>query len=69
MLTNKTLITISGLSKRTYYRRLQELKNQQLIADEKNYYMEVERAEKIAVSMGFKELFEKYINNLRATNA
>jgi hypothetical protein len=64
MFNNRMLIAISGMSSRTYYRRLQELKNQRIIVEEKNYYMEVDKALQIAEAMGFKLLLEKHINKI-----
>lgn len=59
------LIEISGISARTFYRRLQELRNQKLIDEkQKNYYMEIDTAIKIAETMGFGLLLERHINKM-----
>lgn len=65
MFTNKTLIEISGMSPRTFYRRLEALRNQKIIPNEDKYYMDDERAKKIAEQMGFTIKFEIFLNKLR----
>lgn len=58
------LIAISGMSARTYYRRMEALRNQKLIEQQKFYFLEVDQAIKIAEAMGFKMLLEKHINKI-----
>jgi hypothetical protein len=56
------LINISGISARTFYRRLEELRNQKLIEEQKKYYMDLDQAKKLATAMGFLPLLEKHID-------
>lgn len=61
MFNNTLLIEISGLKERTFYRYLQELRNQHLLQKTKKYYYDIDEANKIAELMGFKIKMEAYI--------
>ncbi len=62
MFDTQTLITISGLSRRTFYRYMSTLKNQGLliVGNKKHFYEEAE-AKTIAEKLGFKNKFDNYI--------
>ena len=61
MFNRTILITVSGLTPRTYDRYLKELRDTGKIDREKKYYFNKKKALKIAKEMGFTAQLEKYI--------
>lgn len=67
MYSDQILIQISGVSKRTFYRRLQVLRNQKLFEKgSKDQYYGEDEALRIAELLGFKGKFENHIKNGKA---
>lgn len=60
LFTNKDLIRISGITRRTFYRRLKEFKEDKPIR-KKGYQYNSEQAMLLASFIGFKDLLIKYM--------
>jgi hypothetical protein len=69
MFTNKLLIQISGLSERTYYRKLKALKDLEIINKKDRSILTDKQAFEIAEKMGFENSIKEFnlsrINKIR----
>lgn len=61
MFTNKMLIKISGVSPRTFYRRLSIARGKGLLEFKQDYYIDTDEARQYAEQIGFKEQFENHL--------
>ena len=62
LFSNKELINISGMARRTYYRRINELKQtDEFTKLSKGAFLNLEEAKIIASKLGFTFRFDKYV--------